>query len=234
MRRCKRRRALFIFHHHPFQDGHPISDAGDEEYTMVKKLKALAEHEETQFANAVRASAQQIWQAGLGAFAKAQEEGGRMFSLLVQEGSALQKRTRARAEDEVAELGATVGKVADDVSAQAAGSWDKLEQVFEDRVARALGAIGVPTQKELQAMSGQLDRLSAAVAELAAQTAPAKRRARGAAATAAPARSAAGKAVKKTASKVVVTAAVEPVKANRKAARKPPAKKASGVAPPAP
>ncbi|HEU4843331.1 MAG TPA: phasin family protein, partial [Burkholderiaceae bacterium] len=43
---------------------------------MVKKLKTLAKDDDKQLANAVRNSAQQIWQAGLGAFAKAQEEGG--------------------------------------------------------------------------------------------------------------------------------------------------------------
>ncbi len=53
---------------------------------MVKKLKAQAE--DKQLANAVRTSAQQIWQAGLGAFAKAQEEGGRVFAKLVKEGQA--------------------------------------------------------------------------------------------------------------------------------------------------
>ena len=49
---------------------------------MVKKLKSLSNEQDKQLANAVRNSAQQIWQAGLGAFAKAQEEGGKVFSRL--------------------------------------------------------------------------------------------------------------------------------------------------------
>lgn len=105
---------------------------------MVKKLKTLAKNEDKQLASAVRTSAHQIWQAGLGAFAKAQEEGGKVFSKLVQEGTDLQKRTRSMAEDKVSEVTDTVTKVADGVSKQASGSWDKLEQVFEDRVARAV------------------------------------------------------------------------------------------------
>lgn len=136
---------------------------------MVKKLKELAEDKE--LANAVRSSAQQIWQAGLGAFAKAQEEGGRVFSRLVQEGTEFQKR----AEDKVANVSGTVGKLADGVGKQASGSWDKLEQVFEERVARALATIGVPTQNDIAALHAQIDALSRQVAALSVKAAPAPR-----------------------------------------------------------
>jgi poly(hydroxyalkanoate) granule-associated protein len=134
---------------------------------MIKKLKELAADEDNQLARAVRASAHQIWQAGLGAFVKAQKEGGRVFSELVQEGAELQKRTRSLAEDRVSEMTETVGKVADGVSKQASGSWDKLEQVFEDRVARALGTIGVPTRKDIEALGRQVEQLRAMVADMA-------------------------------------------------------------------
>jgi hypothetical protein len=60
----------------------------------------------------------------------------------------------------------TVGKVADGVSKQASGSWDKLEQVFEDRVARALGTIGVPTRKDIEALGRQVEQLRAMVADM--------------------------------------------------------------------
>ncbi|HEV7817353.1 MAG TPA: phasin family protein [Janthinobacterium sp.] len=64
---------------------------------MVKKQTTPATDEE-KLASAVRTSAQQIWQGGLGAFVKAQEEGGRVFSKLVREGNELQQRTRSLAE----------------------------------------------------------------------------------------------------------------------------------------
>ena len=41
-----------------------------------------------------RESAQQVWLAGLGAFAKAQQEGGKVFEALVREGQALQRKTQ--------------------------------------------------------------------------------------------------------------------------------------------
>ncbi|MCA1863529.1 phasin family protein [Janthinobacterium sp. HSC-3S05] len=165
---------------------------------MVKKLKELAE--DAELANAVRSSAQQIWQAGLGAFAKAQEEGGRVFSRLVKEGTEFQKR----AEDKVADVSDSVGKLADGVGKQASGSWDKLEQVFEERVARALAAIGVPTQQDLAALHAQIDALSQQVAALSAKAAPAPRPK----AAARPAVKAAPKAAPKTALKTASKAAV--------------------------
>ena len=45
---------------------------------MAKKLK---KNDDQQLADAVRMSSQEIWQAGLSAFAKAQEEEGKFFSM---------------------------------------------------------------------------------------------------------------------------------------------------------
>lgn len=182
---------------------------------MVKKLKELAEDKE--LANAVRSSAQQIWQAGLGAFAKAQEEGGRVFSRLVKEGTEFQQR----AESKVAGVSDSVGKLADGVGKQASGSWDKLEQVFEERVARALATIGVPTRHEIGALHAKIDALQQQVLALSAKPAAAK---------------ATPKAVPKAASKATarpaVKAAAEPAaKAPAaKVAAKPASKPASKTA----
>jgi poly(hydroxyalkanoate) granule-associated protein len=190
---------------------------------MVKKLKTLAKAENKELASAVRTSAHQIWQAGLGAFAKAQEEGGRVFSKLVEEGTNLQRRTRSMAEDKVSEVTGTVTKVADGVSKQASGSWDKLEQVFEDRVARALSTIGVPTQKDIQELTRRVEQLSRAVAAATGKKIPAaktepKTAARKPAAKAAVAKPAAKKAAAKPAAKVAAKVAVKP--AAKPAARK--------------
>ena len=178
---------------------------------MVRKLKDLITDEDRQLADAVRASAHQIWQAGLGAFAKAQEEGGRVFNKLVQEGSALQQRTRSMSEDRVSDMTDTVTKVAEGVGKQASGSWDKLEQVFEDRVMRALGAIGVPTRKDIDALTRQVEQLGKTVAALSGE---AERKPR----------------VKTAARKPAVKAATKPpatTAAKKAAPRKPAAKKVS-------
>ena len=45
----------------------------------------------------------------------------------------------------------------------AGGTWDKLEQVFEDRVARALSKLGVHTQNDVARLAERVDALAEAV-----------------------------------------------------------------------
>jgi hypothetical protein len=52
------------------------------------------------------------------------------------------------------------------VAGKAAGTWDRLEQVFEDRVARALSSLGVPTKKEIDKLSKRVAELTAVVQKL--------------------------------------------------------------------
>jgi poly(hydroxyalkanoate) granule-associated protein len=126
------------------------------EMEMGKKLRELAGGvSENQLASTVRESAQQIWLAGLGAFAKAQEEGGKVFDALVKEGESIQSKTRKMTDERIAQ-----------VAGKAAGTWDRLEQVFEDRVARALGSLGVPSKQDIDRLSKRVIELSAAVQAL--------------------------------------------------------------------
>lgn len=142
---------------------------------MAKKLKALAEGKEArsdlnQLAKTIRDSAQQIWLAGLGAFAKAQGEGGKVFDTLVKEGLNLQRRTRAATEERIGSVGEKMTRAAGDLSKQATQSWDRLEQVFEDRVSRALTRLGVPTSREIGDLVSRVDALSEAVQSLTGGT----------------------------------------------------------------
>jgi poly(hydroxyalkanoate) granule-associated protein len=147
------------------------------ENLMVKKMKSAADvkADNSQLAAAVKESAQQIWLAGLGAFAKAQEEGTKVFETLVKEGGSIQMRTRAVAEEKLGEVTGKVTKVAGEVSKQATQSWDKLEQVFEQRVERALNRLGVPTSKEIQALIARVEELNASVQALGGKPAKTSR-----------------------------------------------------------
>jgi poly(hydroxyalkanoate) granule-associated protein len=187
--------------------------------TMAKKSKTLAKADDRQLAEAVRTSAQQIWQAGLGAFAKAQEEGGKVFSKLVREGTELQRRTQKMAGDKVADVSDTVSKMADNVSVQASGSWDKLEQIFEDRVARSLSSLGVPSQKDIKALTRQVEELSKALGALSDKKGSTKTKS-------------ASEAQVRTAAKSATKAAAKPAKARAKSAKSPaPAAAAKPVRP---
>jgi poly(hydroxyalkanoate) granule-associated protein len=107
---------------------------------MVKKTTQSATDNKAgpQLAGTVKESASQIWLAGLGAFAKAQEEGGKVFDTLVKEGLAIQRKTQAAAEEKLSEATNRMASMATDISSKASGQWDKLENIFEERVAKAL------------------------------------------------------------------------------------------------
>jgi poly(hydroxyalkanoate) granule-associated protein len=140
---------------------------------MVKKLKELAgESQDKKLTQTVRDSAQQIWLAGLGAFSKAQEEGGKVFEALVKEGRSMEEQTRKLAESKIAQFSQQVGKATTQASGKATQTWDKLEQVFEDRVARALGRLGVPTNRDLQALTKQVESLAASMRKMSGEAAP--------------------------------------------------------------
>ncbi|MEO6362264.1 MAG: phasin family protein [Caldimonas sp.] len=146
---------------------------------MVKKLKAMADKKnmsgaslfDSALATSVKESAQQIWLAGMGAFAKAQAEGKQVFEALVKEGATLQKKTQSVAEEKFGEVSGKMTSMADDVSAKAGKQWDKLESIFEERTAKALKKLGVPSSKDVQSLMDRLDALSAQVATRARSTA---------------------------------------------------------------
>lgn len=119
-------------------------------------------------ADNIKDSAQQIWLAGLGAFTKAQEEGTKVFDALVKEGLTMQRKTQLAAEEKLAEATQKMTTIASEISAKATGQWGKLESIFEERVAKALGQLGVPTAQEVQTLREQLEALSQEVQKLKA------------------------------------------------------------------
>ena len=59
--------------------------------------------------------------------------------------------------------------VATDITAKATGQWDKLENIFEERVAKALHRLGVPSTKDMLEIQARLDELQASVRALSAK-----------------------------------------------------------------
>ncbi|MBT9493636.1 MAG: phasin family protein [Paucibacter sp.] len=190
---------------------------------MVKKLQKMAAKKNSasnagasgvlpaglldgQLAQGIKDSAQHIWAAGLGAFAKAQGEGGKVFEALVKEGLNLQKKTQSAAEEKLGAMASKVTDMAGGVGNKAGQHWDKLESIFEDRVARALNRLGVPSAKDVAELIASIDALNAAVG---IKQAPAK------------------KSVKVAAQSTTRTTASTTAKSATKAAAKPAAKVAA-------
>jgi poly(hydroxyalkanoate) granule-associated protein len=109
----------------------------------------------------IKDSAQQIWLAGLGAFAKMQQEGSKAFESLVKDGTHVQKKTQQATEETLAQAQARMSGLASEFGAKAAGGWGKLENIFEERVARALEKLGVPSAQDMAALHARIEALEA-------------------------------------------------------------------------
>ena len=133
---------------------------------MLKKARAQAKAQLEDFeglSQGILESSRHIWLAGLGAFSRAQAEGMKMFETLVEQGRTLESRTRRAATETAAAAAGAAAQKAKEVHAMAGGTWDKLEQVFEDRVARALSKLGVHTQTDVARLAERVDALAEAV-----------------------------------------------------------------------
>jgi len=194
---------------------------------MVKKLQKISAQKKAgtdtargPLAGAIKESAQQIWLAGLGAFSKAQEEGGKVFDTLVKEGLSIQRKTQSVAEERINEATSRMSDMANGISSKAVGQWDKLENIFEERVAKALNKLGVPSAKDVDALIARIDELNAHVQQLGGKGK--------AVAKAAPAKKAAAKPTTKAAAKPVAKAPAKP--AAKTPARKAAARKSAAPA----
>ncbi len=159
------------------------SEAKSAPKSAGKKSAKAAPEKSSVLSDSVKDSAQQIWQAGLGAFNKAQAGGTKAFEALVKEGVSLQRKTQSAAEEKITEATQKMTSMATDISSKASGQWDKLENIFEDRVAKALNKLGVPSAKDIDALIARIDALNASVQKLAPGTTAAKAAAKRAAKT---------------------------------------------------
>ncbi|RTL39605.1 MAG: poly granule associated protein [Burkholderiales bacterium] len=207
---------------------------------MVKKLQKMADKKKAAAATGfpaglldgavaqnVKDSAQQIWAAGLASFAKAQGEGSKVFEALVSEGLKLQKKTQSAAEEKLSAVASKVSGMAGDVGSKAGQHWDKLETIFEQRVAKALKSLGVPSAGDVESLIKRIDAL--AVSAGLKKATPAKAAKKAVVKKAAAVKKAVAK--KAPAAKKAVVKAAAPVKAAVKAVAKKaaPAKKAAAT-----
>ena len=118
--------------------------------------------EQQQLADRIKDSARQIWLAGLGAYTKAEEDTGKFFERLVQEGEELENRTRGAVNRQVKAVEDRVGGVRE----RATGTWDRLESVFDQRVSRALDRLGIPTPGRVRELEEKVARLQDEVEQL--------------------------------------------------------------------
>jgi poly(hydroxyalkanoate) granule-associated protein len=112
--------------------------------------------------------AQQVWLAGLGAMAKAQEQGSKAMEALLSDGLAFQRKSQAEAQQRLQEATERLGHLASDFGQSASGRVDKLEHLFEDRVAKALHRLGMPSLLDIQMLSERVAQLESQLQALQA------------------------------------------------------------------
>lgn len=136
-------------------------------------------------------SSHQIWLAGLGAMAQAQAQGNKAIESLVSDGLAFQRKSQEEARQRFEEATERFTSMAQGLGQQASGRIDKLEHVFEERVARALHRLGMPTLQDIVDLQTRVSDLEAQLAKAnrTAKPAPSSK-----AAAKAPARKSARKA----------------------------------------
>lgn len=132
---------------------------------MAKK-SSKHKKSEPQIANTVMYTARQIWLAGLGAFITAEEEGGKLFDALVKQGEEVESLTKKTAETKVGAVKTEVEDKVEGVKDKAIDTWEGLEQVFEDRVARVLNRLGVPTYEDIHELAKQVEILTQNINDL--------------------------------------------------------------------
>jgi len=125
---------------------------------MAKRRKSSDDSAAGRASQAGRDSAQKIWLAGLGAFERAKSEGPKMFEALVEQGRSLGVKAREGADQAM--------RAMREGASDAGGKWDKLEQVFEQRVAKSLNRLGVITSKEVDDLSRQVRELNDSVRDM--------------------------------------------------------------------
>lgn len=103
----------------------------------------------------IRRSAQQIWLAGLGAFALAGEEGGKLFSTLVKKGAGIEKHNKARLEKVFSRVG--------QVRADAGRALGRIGNPLDTGMSAALRQLGVPTRREIVTLTKRVEELTRVV-----------------------------------------------------------------------
>jgi poly(hydroxyalkanoate) granule-associated protein len=112
------------------------------------------------FSRGVMDSAQQIWLAGLGALSRTQQEGGKFFDALVEEGVRIQEKTHAYNEEQIKQGRQQSTAWMEQARQRTNAAMGKLEKAFDERIARAMKRMQMPSHEDIQELSARIDALT--------------------------------------------------------------------------
>ncbi|WP_303761726.1 phasin family protein [Alcanivorax jadensis] len=106
----------------------------------------------------IRKYTHQIWLAGLGAFARAEEEGSGFFDALVEAGREVERHTKDKTESRVEEI-------KERVRHHTGETMEKMEKAFDDRLNKALSRLGLPNKREVEELEQRVKELTSALSK---------------------------------------------------------------------
>ena len=118
--------------------------------------------------NDVSEQLEQAFLAGLGALANAQKAGSKAFDKLVEQGKSFSRQTTDKSEELIDDVQSAIRSMASDAQSKASGlleqmretpQVEKIQGVFDARVADTLNRIGVASKQDIDALNDKLDRL---------------------------------------------------------------------------
>jgi len=135
---------------------------------MVAKKGKAKQKDSEKMVDEIREQLEDAFLAGLGAFANAQQAGEKRFDKLVKEGEKFRKKTTKKTEALIDDVQDAIREMTDEAQSKANGlldqvrgksRLDKLNEVFDKRVAGAMDRLQMSTKKDIDAINRKLDRI---------------------------------------------------------------------------
>lgn len=108
----------------------------------------------------VTGRAREIWLAGLGALARLEEEGDKVFQNLIERGKSYEDKRREQFEEATENLRSQQESFTEDVTERLDSATKSVEKAVSDTLSGTLGRLGVPTQNEVRGLSRRVGELS--------------------------------------------------------------------------
>jgi poly(hydroxyalkanoate) granule-associated protein len=113
----------------------------------------------------IKESVHRIWLAGLGALSAAEEEGGKIFSRLVERGRDVESKGKVEVDKMKAD--------AERFKAKAESAFETWGDKFDEKLTATLRRLGVPTREEIRNLTQKVEELNAKIELLKPRVTPA-------------------------------------------------------------
>ena len=151
-----------------------LKDTADNAVTLARTTAESAAKDLQQAATDLRDQAHQVFLAGLGALAMAEEEGSKLFKKLVRRGEKVEKKgldepmkkLRGQFDVQTAKVQLAVKERAGDAQYMAEEAAGRVEDRVQEAVAVVMKRVGVPTRAEISELTASVERLTQRIERL--------------------------------------------------------------------